>query len=150
MADRLQKHQALYLAAFIHSIRRDWDEAGIFKALGDALNMGTSSDLAIAAVAAARNEKNRTPAVIALQGPHWAHVQVQRKASANMTAPREQTCSVCYLPETQCRARWTHDHRFESVAEAKARAIARAEQQPPPRRPVDSLRGKPIKDVELP
>lgn len=149
MTDRLLKHQAEILAAFIHSIRRDWEQPGIVKALGDARLMGDSMDLAIAAVAAARDPKNRTPAVIAMQGPHWAHVAVAHKSSGNTTAPRDKTCAVCYMPENQCRARWSQDHRFESVAEARARAIARAENAPA-RLPVRSFRGKPIEDVELP
>jgi hypothetical protein len=146
----MAKHQAVILASFIHSIRRDWDEAGIVKALGDARLMGDAFDLALAAVVAAREPRNRTPAVIAMQGPHWAHAAVRHKSSANTTPPRSATCGICYMREDACRARWAGDHEFESIAQAKARAIRRADGPPPPRRKPERLRGRAVTDVELP
>lgn len=147
---RMAKHQAVALAAFIHSVRRDWDEAGIVKALGDARMMGDVCDLAVAALAAARESSNRTPAVIAMQGPHWGHAAVRHKSSANTTPPRNATCGICYMREDACRSRWAGDHEFESIAQAKARAISSAEAMKPTRWSPDRLRGRPVEDVELP
>lgn len=150
MADRLARHQAQALAAFVHTVRRDWDEAGIVTALGNARLMGDPFDLAVAAVAAARDENNRTPAVIAMPGPHWSHVHVKHKSSANTTPPRNQTCGICYMARDACRTRWAGDHEFESLADAKARAIARAESGPRAPFKPDRMNGRPVNDVELP
>lgn len=148
--NRMTKEQAQALAEFLHMLRPGWDTAGIVAALGNARLMGTAGDLAIAAIAAAMDTNNRTPAVIAMPGAHWSHAALRHKSSANTTAPRAQTCSVCYLPEDKCRARWAWDHRFESVAEAKARAIRQADEAPAPRRRIPWLNGRHVEDVELP
>ncbi len=144
------------LAQFINAaVRPEWGVAGIYDALGKAREMGEPGDLAIAAIAAALNPENRTPAVIAMQGPHWAHVALRHKSSANAVPPKSRTCSVCYLDEAQCRARWSWDHEFESVADAKRRLIARAELPPDEylRRRMEGpteIGGRPVVNVELP
>ena len=146
----MTKEQAVALAKFLRMLRPGWDEAGIVTALGNARLMGTAGDLAIAALAAAGEAKNRTPAVIAMPGPHWNHSALRHKNSANTTPPRNKTCATCYLPEDKCRARWAHDHHFESLAEARARAIRQADTVPESRPPYKRLRGRPVEDVELP
>lgn len=67
----ITQRQAQALAAFIATIRDDWDPAGIYAALGQARDRGTTVELAHAAITAASTPTNRTPAVIALAGPHW-------------------------------------------------------------------------------
>lgn len=59
------------LATLIHELRSDWGIPGIVAELRKAADRGTPFDVALAAIHAAQDEKNRTPAVIALPGPHW-------------------------------------------------------------------------------
>lgn len=148
--NRMTKQQAEALAQFLHMLRPGWEEAGIVAALGNARLMGTAGDLAIAALAAAAEPNNRTPAVIAMPGSHWSHSALRHKSSANTTPPRNRTCATCYLPEDKCRARWAHDHAFESLAEAKRRAIRQADMVPRERPPLERMHGRPVEDVELP
>ena len=141
--ERMTKEQAEVLAQFLHMVRPGWDVAGIVAALGKARDMGTALDLGIAAMVAAADTSNRTPAVVAMQGKHWAHPALPRKSSANTTPPRNRTCGICYLPEDRCRTRWAHDHEFESLVDAARRATRR-----PALPPV--VGGRPVRDVELP
>ena len=69
--------QATKLAAFISSLRPDWDTPGVLHAIGRARERGDGTAVAVAAIRAAASPSNRTPAVIALDGEHWrepAHV----------------------------------------------------------------------------
>jgi len=66
--------QAQALAGFLASIRpaaAPWDTPGIVAALGKARTRADAPELAIAAIRAAVDSANRTPAVIALDGAHW-------------------------------------------------------------------------------
>lgn len=68
MRQNLREH----LAQTIALLRPGWDVAGIRAALDDpALNAVNEMATAQAALRCAADEKNRTPAVIPMQGPHW-------------------------------------------------------------------------------
>lgn len=114
--------QARTLAAFIHELRGDFDRPGIEYALGQARGMAESFDLAHAMIEVARSAHNRSPAVIAYDGPHW------RRAT---TPPRQQTpskadtCSICYQRKDTCRDRWADDHDFQPLATGRRPAETR-------------------------
>lgn len=67
----LTETESRALAAAIHSMRPEWGEAGIHKALGFARIKANKWIVAQAAFAAAANQANRTPAVIPMEGRHW-------------------------------------------------------------------------------
>lgn len=67
----LSHTQAKALAAFVNALRPDWDKPGIEDALGRARRRADAPTLAIAAIRAATSAKNRTPAVIGMDGEHW-------------------------------------------------------------------------------
>lgn len=69
---RLNGQQARAIAFIVNAIRPDWDQAGIVAALGRARDMGDLATITVAAVRAATNPRNLTPAVIHMQGTHWA------------------------------------------------------------------------------
>lgn len=144
----------MILADFIHAyVRPDWDKRGIVHALGKAKEMGTAAQVAVAALVAAQNTGNRTPAVIPLSGPHWpmSGAPVARRAPS-----RNRTCGICYLGEDECRSRWHWDHKFESVAALRERRTAEADGLPEyvramvRRSQTPYHRGRPVEDVELP
>lgn len=147
MSADLTRDAAQQLAAFIHSLRPDWDVTGIVRALGQARGRGDAATVAVAAILAAQNAVNRTPGVIPLTGPHWAATGATRPRPN--IPPRAQTCATCYLARDECRRRWHWDHDFESITEAKERAIRTADNVPRILRP-HYLDGRYINDVELP
>lgn len=66
--------QARALAQLIATLRpRElrWDVAGTRAALSQARHLAPAADLCVAAIRCATNLENRTPAVIAMDGPHW-------------------------------------------------------------------------------
>lgn len=77
MMSPLNENQARALATLIATLRPGptppaWDAAGVFAALRQAATRGTAVEVAHAAITAAANPANRTPAVIPLAGPHWS------------------------------------------------------------------------------
>lgn len=71
----LTELEAKYLAKAVEAMRPDWQFAGILRALGDARLKAHKWAVASAAITAASDETNRTPAVIALDGRHWPTVK---------------------------------------------------------------------------
>lgn len=104
--DRLTPGQARTLAAFVGSLRPDWGRPGIEAALEKARPVAAAGDVAVAAIRAAQSPGNTTPAVIALDGPHWA-------TSTGMAyfppAPSHERCSICGEPEARCIRIWSGD-----------------------------------------
>lgn len=95
---KINEHQADKLAAFIASFRADWDPPGIKAALARARDRGDVATVAIAAIRAASEPSNRTPAVITHDGPHWR----ERAAETGQRPPvfrRETIRSVPPPPE---------------------------------------------------
>jgi hypothetical protein len=66
----LDQQQARTLAHLLALIRDDWNEAGIFAALGKCKNE-RAVNVALAALRAADDPQARTPGVIPTPGPHW-------------------------------------------------------------------------------
>lgn len=112
---RITHDQAKRLAELIHSLRGDWDVKGILAALYEAGGKGGNFDVAQAAIRAAASPANRTPAIIALEGPHWRFdeaIQIDR-GRRGTTHPQ-----VC----TKCR----HPHEFGAPCDVNPHAINRS------------------------
>ncbi len=90
----LDRDRAHALAALLATLRPDWDAKGVLAALGRAQDRGTAYDLAHAALRAAADLGNRTPAVIPLDGPHW-HTQSAPTAQSPPTPTPPRLCQVC-------------------------------------------------------
>lgn len=89
---KISQRGARALAAVIHEIRQGWDEAGIYAALEkatEAVQCRNATQLVIAAIKAASDEKNRTPAIIPLDGEHWRGPATERPATSG---PEARTC----------------------------------------------------------
>lgn len=87
--------QGQKLAAFLHEMRPDWDERGILPALQGARDRAGNFDLAIAAIRAAGDPNNRTPAVIGMDGAHW---QAPQRGASNGRPEPDRTCPACHWP----------------------------------------------------
>lgn len=125
----MTKDEAADLARFIERIRRrlpgdTWHKPGIEDALGRARDRAPAPDLAIAAIRAAENPLNRTPAIIGMDGPHWREATTPPRPEQ---VDRGDRCSICSLHRNACQLRWAHDHQFESAAEAAERKGANPE-----------------------
>jgi hypothetical protein len=96
MSHQRTPHPTLFaIAELIHQLRPDWDKPGLLTHLDTArLRVSvTPADLAIAAVKAADNPANRTPAVIPLDGEHW------REHNRPLTTPQPPPmCKTCHQP----------------------------------------------------
>ena len=83
MTNEINGDQARALAALVATLRPGWDSPGVLAALRDARTKGTPDQVAHAATTAAMDPANRTPAVIALDGAHWAGVRPVETRGAN-------------------------------------------------------------------
>lgn len=70
MTGTITDDQARALAHLVATLRPGWDVAGIRSALSSARHRGSAHELAIAAIRCTQGDA-RTPAVIAMDGPHW-------------------------------------------------------------------------------
>jgi len=74
---KLTRDTARTLAAHVSQVRRDagidpaWDAQGVYAALGRCTDRGDVVEVTAAALRCALNPKVETPAVIAMDGPHW-------------------------------------------------------------------------------
>lgn len=76
------------LAYVVTTVRPDWDRPGVLAKLTQATRNGhTYGHLAVAAVRAALDESNRTPAVIPLDGAHWREPVARPEPVATPTPP---------------------------------------------------------------
>lgn len=119
----MTREEAADLARFIERLRRrlpgdTWHKPGIEDALGRARDRADAPDLAMAAIRAACEPTNRTPAVIGMDGPHWR--EASRPPRPEQVDSHDR-CSVCSLHRNACRLRWAHDHDFEPSSEAANR-----------------------------
>ena len=125
MKSPISHKQATTLAAFIATLRPDWQTPGIVAAIGQAREVAPADEVAHAAIRAAVDAKNRTPAVIPLEGVHWRGAEATPQHNRPDDGHR---CSVCNQPQARCRQRWTKDHQFLSVAQAKQVATVKADE----------------------
>lgn len=99
------------IALLVNQARPDWPPALVLSVLeGHATNVD-GSDLAIAAIRAARTPTYRTPKTIGWRGPHWDGLTTQ-PAGMLPTA----RCGVCGKFEDRCltqRIGLDDDHEFE-------------------------------------
>jgi hypothetical protein len=106
MMTALDHGQACELASLIAALRPGWDEQGIVKQLGLARTRGTAWELAHAALHAAEDPGNLTPAIIALSGPHWTKAKAASSAVGSDNMPGAAKCPehATRLPCPGCRA----------------------------------------------
>lgn len=95
--------QGQKLAELLHELRSDWDIKGCINFIREARGArpGTCNfDLVVAAIRAAQNPEARTPAVIALEGPHWHNAVPARPGAkpANGGLRNNGICERCRYP----------------------------------------------------
>lgn len=118
---RMTQPEARALAKLIQLLRNrtagpPWDLPGIEIELGRAVDMADAPDLAVAAIRAAVEPINRTPAVIGMGGPHW------RQAAGPVRLPPEPAallCTHCGKTQHDCQAAYRPEmpdaHRYVAV-----------------------------------
>ena len=93
---QLTRSQGEALTALLHTLRRDWDLAGIRAALRKAGELGPAVDVAVAACRVAANWEARTPALIAEPGTHWQGLATgQRLAPVMCPEHPDQRLGLC-------------------------------------------------------
>lgn len=97
MTGTITDDQARALAQLVALMSGDkrWDIAGVRAAISKARHRAPAAELAIAAIRCATSTDARTPAVIAMDGPHWL--------APDMTAPREHRRPKCEVHGVETR-----------------------------------------------
>lgn len=117
MTTTISKRQTDAIAVLVAALRDDWDVRGIMAAL-DQLAHRDPTDVAIAAIRAARVRSNRTPAVIPMQGPHWLDPTSPNPATSPTDTRACRACNFPHPPGTPCM-------RFDPDAHRRGLAAAR-------------------------
>jgi len=113
------------IAVLVHYLRPDWDVRGIMAALASVQDRDPFL-VAHAAVNAANATSNRTPAIIAMDGPHWT-------TTATKTAPQPPPpLNANPRQPDEVAARGSANAR-QALAMARAREDDDPKPQPPPR-----------------
>jgi len=97
---RTSQDDVRVIADWVHQIRPTWDQHGILAALAKRRD-AQPARLALAALAAAANLDNRTPAIIALDGSHW-RIGKTTETEADRHPSNEDVrtlCVECYKPK---------------------------------------------------
>lgn len=97
MMTEITEPQARALAALVHELRDGWDAAGTLAKLAEVRTRGSAWDIAHAALYAAEDQANRTPAIIAHAGPHWTRGKALGQSGPAPDMPGRDRCT-------------THDH----------------------------------------
>lgn len=103
MTTEITKDQAAALAALIGALRPDWAERGVLAKLAECRTRGGAYDIAHAALYAAEDATNRTPAVVPLAGAHWTRGKPVGEAE-QLRAPRCQIVGHGSYLATNCGA----------------------------------------------
>ena len=118
------------LAELLNRMRPDWDLPGIKRTIWNARRQPDHNLFIIAAVRAASNHGNRTPAVIPLEGSHWRDKPAP-PATARTTGPDgNDTSEECDrhpgIKAWECRTCRKGSPRPANFEELKAQAAAQA------------------------
>jgi len=97
-----QARALAYLVSLLRAGRNGWDQAGVRAAIHKARMNADAHDLCVAAIRAAQNPTNRTPAVIAMDGPHWR--TGGGELTRDLPAPRCDKPGHTSYPATNCGA----------------------------------------------
>lgn len=118
----LETRTALGLAEVIAMLRPDWQTTHVKRVLYDARDKGTQGEVVLAALYAALSPANRSPEVVPMDGPHWRAARAHLGTPGGTGSPkRGAACQVCGLDQSTCEARWSTDHEFESIDDARKR-----------------------------
>ena len=101
-------------------IRPEWGASGVLKAVIEAKDTAPAPDLACAAIRAAADPNNRTPAVIGMTGPHWLDLEHKPRS-----VPTSELCGICNRPRLQCQsvaAKSGDSHTFEDRTQPRKAA----------------------------
>jgi len=102
-----------HLVALVHEARPDWDSNVVRVVLLSHRDQVDGTDLAVAALRAARDASLHTPKVIGWRGKHWDGLDTQPIDARAWT-----WCAICMKPEPRCVMErfGDDDHEHEPMA----------------------------------
>lgn len=115
--------QATKLAAFIHTLRPEWDKPGILDAIGRARDRGAPAEVAVAAIRCAVSGQARTPAVIGMDGPHWREPERKHTGPATLVTGRCRDCGHLHPPADPCAPPREQSQQATAASAPEARAL---------------------------
>lgn len=94
------RNDAQTITDWVHQIRPAWDKPGIASALFKRRD-AQPARLALAALAAAATPTNRSPAIIAMEGPHWRIGEgIESESDRHPSNEDVRTlCAECFKPQ---------------------------------------------------
>jgi hypothetical protein len=120
----LTEVQIARLAAAVSHLRPEWPQASLHSFISRNLAGYTVRDAAVMLTWVAVDPDTETPARMLEAGPWRQTATLNAAPGTRSPHDRQRTCSVCALAEVDCRSKWSTDHPFVSVAEARAVALA--------------------------
>ena len=117
--EKMTQLQGQKLAELINALRPSWGTNGIFEAIGGAVtgNMGDAHEVSLAAIRAARDPTNKTPAIIRLPGKHWSVEQDLADTRAELKAAKDRIAGKYSAPDTNDP--WCEDHPDQRLSFCK-------------------------------
>lgn len=108
-----------HLVRLVFKARPSWDSTIVKLVLLSHAGQVDGTDLAIAALRAAKDEKLPSPKAIGWRGPHWDGLGTCPPAIKSSP----ERCATCGKPEPSCYSQrfGDDDHSFETVAQLAAR-----------------------------
>lgn len=101
-----------HIVGLIQQERPQWDASLVRVVLHSHASQVDGTDLAIAALRCAKDEKMPSPKAIGWRGPHWRDL-----ATKPAEVKEQQWCGICTKPESRCRTERLadDDHEFEAT-----------------------------------
>ena len=111
MMREITGRQADAIVELVAALRLDWDKRGIVAALQKARTISQDpTRLATAAIFAANNAANLTPAIIAMQGDHWKALDPTYEPQP-VRADRCGDCHGIHTPASPCEPQMAENWR---------------------------------------
>lgn len=122
----MSQAQMQALVALLGTLRKDWDLPGIRAAVVKAAELGTATEVAVAACRIAGSLEARTPGLIPQPGNHWQGTAVGARALPIMCLSHsDQPLGRCTVCDTEALA-VDHEAGLRRVKDELARAKAEA------------------------
>lgn len=100
--EKMTQLQGQKLAELVNALRPSWGTNGIYIAIERAVteNLGDATAISLAAIRAAKDTANKTPAIIRLPGPHWSVEQDLTDTTAELKAAKDKLAGKYAAPDT--------------------------------------------------
>lgn len=108
------------IAGAVSTLRPDWPTQSLITLLRTKLANRPRRDVAVALVWVACDSDTLTPARVLEAGPWWKATSADGSSSLRTPYDAAGVCAICSHPAPRCRAVFSQDHDFVSVARRRS------------------------------